>query len=330
MSLHLEPDFSFQLPVQTIIFIGALFSANYYFVRPALRLHQERKRRTTGKIEAAKLDHGNADQLVNTYQKQQKEGLLAARNLRVSEILSGQSESELIVGQSQEEAKKILQKATEELNQALNAERTKIPQLASELSDVLVRKFTGTSALIFLLCFSVGLLSRSEALAAAGGSVDTMTGIVWPYFQFFCFLTALIFFGRKVMTSILGSRRDDLRLKLSEARQAEVQAKQKVTEFSEKLAKLESELEQARRQNVEEGLSERRRMVAEAQKLAAQILVDAEKMANEMVVRGREEIKRELVSSVMLKLEEKLTPDLGAQLDRPLGAELRNVFEAAR
>jgi|GEM_PF-552187 len=297
------------MAIQGVIFVGALFSANHFIIKPALRLHNERRRRTSGAVEGAKSLELRAEALEVAYLQELKVSTDAARNLRLSEVLAGQAEAESILGQANVSARAHVDSIQTELREAVVTERAKLPALVESVSASILTQLGATSAVAFALILSASsALARAAEDAAKGGHgpVDFWYGIFWPYFQFLCFVAAVVYFGGKTLLGVLESRRDALRLKLSEAKQAVVLAERKAAEYERKMAGLQNEIDTLRSQYIEDGVRERNKIVADARSLASNLLRDAERAAGELVIKAREDIRRDLVSLAIEAVEQKL------------------------
>lgn len=306
--------------IQTAIFIVTLAAAHFYLIKPALRLTMERKKRTSGASDVAKSEVMRGDALEAKYNTEFRAKLEEAKALRVSEVAAGQKEAESIIADSQTQMARQVADTKASLERSVSEERSKIPATVNQIVESMLRSLGVSSAVLFFA--SVFLSVQEVALAAGGhGNVDVMTGIVWPFVQFFCYLFIIVFFGRKIVGGILESRRDNLRTKLSEAKQALTLAQRKTTEFEAKLAALQGEIETMRAQYVQDGKREREKIIADAMALKAQMAKDAERAAQEIVTRGCEELRKEVVEQALKTVEAKLTPEVTKNLNKRLNAE---------
>lgn len=328
--LNLVPDV--RLVFQGVIYLAAVASANHYLIKPALRLHQERRKRTTGAIDSARTAEQRAEQLEAVYNQELRARTDEVRNLRLSEVLAGQAEAEAILGTAQDRAREHVQSIQSELEANLGRERARLPTLVDDIVATIVSRLV-TSGGARLLVLGFGMLalgSSAEAAPTGAGSHGSVwDSIIWPYFQFACFFGALVYFGRKVIHSILESRRDALKTRLSEAKQAVVLAQRKTQEFEQKTASLQREIQELREQYVTDGVKERAKIVSDAQKLAAQIIADAERSARELVARGKEDLRKELMELAVKSVEERLSASQLEDIDKRLKAEVMQSLRQA-
>ena len=325
--LGLTPDPKI-LVIQGIVFIGALASSNYFFVKPALRLFNERRKRTSSAVSGARDLDLRAAAMEKAYQDELKAKMESAKELRSSEIIAGQAEVQSILSLALEESQKLTDKMTLELDAAILSEKLKLPELAGEVSRAVMQKLGLTALFLIAINLFATSLQSSAAFASGGGTVDTMYGIVWPYFQFLCFFVALVYFGRKTMTAVLESRRDSLRTKLSEAKQAVTLAERRAKELDEKLRNLKSEVESMQKSFVEEGVNERNRLVSEAKTAANNMLRDAQRTANDLVVKARVQLRKDLVEHAFDAVEKHLSLEGARNVDVQLKSEALNGFSS--
>ncbi|MCA2961846.1 MAG: hypothetical protein IOD12_16470 [Silvanigrellales bacterium] len=300
------------LVIQGVIFIGALASANHFIIKPALRLHNERRKRTSGAVDGARNLELRAEALETAYETELKARNEEARNLRLSEVLAGQAEAESILSQAHHAARDHVESIQTKLDATVKEERARLPALVDSVAESILKQLGAATALTFgvLVAFA-----SSQARAAGGAPVDVWYSIFWPYFQFLCFVAALTFFGRKVMAGILESRRDVLRTKLSEAKQAVTLAERKAQEYEARMENLQKEVASLIAQRVEDGVRERNKIVADAQAVAATLVRDAERAAKELVTKAREELRKDLVSMAVDAVDARLSGEKAKALD---------------
>lgn len=325
-SLGLNPDQ--RLIIQSVIFLAALVSANHFMIKPALRLHAERKRRTSGAIDMAKAEVAKAEGLEASYNRELKARTEEARNLRLSEVLAGQAEAEAMLANAQEQARLHVAQIQKTLEANVAQERAKLPSLLDQTVEAIFAQLVGgTSKAIAGVLITGTLFLGSMTARAAQDTASTPGGfsfadsIFWPYFQFLVFVAALVYFGRKGVANLLESRRESLRTKLSEARQAVTLAERKTDEYERKIALLQKEIEEMRTQNIDDGVKERSKIVSDAQQMAVQIVRDAERAASELITRSKEELRKELVDLAVSTVEARMTAERVAVLDKKLKVE---------
>ncbi len=321
----LQPDG--RLFIQTAIFLASLVSVNLFIIQPALRLHNERKRRTSGAIDSAKAEETKADAMEQQYSKELKRSNEESRNLRISEVLAGQAESEAILGKAHENARDLLADIQVKLDQNVTEQRARIPELVSDIVSSILKQIGAVAVIFAALLFG---MSGNSAFAneAEVPQVEFMSGIFWPYYQFIIFTAAIIYFGRKPIAKMLESRRDEMRARLSEAKQAVTHAEKRSAEFESKMMALQNEIKEMRAMNIEDGVKERTKIVAEAQQAAVQLIKDAERAAQELLTRAKIELKKELLASAIETVEQQLIPSRVSMLDTKLKSEVLHGIQS--
>jgi len=312
--LKLKPEL-LPMVVQGGFYLAALLSSHFLLVKPLLGLTAERKRRTLGAVDSAKGLEAKLEKIEKTYKDAQQQALTEARDLRNAQLLAGQAEAQAIVTEASENAKTTLARVRTTLSEQLRNERTKIPSMVSELSDTILSRLVQNSKIILVM---VGSALASLTAQASGGAVDPMYGIFWPYFQFTVFAAALVFLARKPITKMLDDRRDNLRTRLSEAREAMVLAQRKTQEYEEKLRNLQSELEALRHEFAEDGVKQRDKLISDAKATAQQIIRDGERVSQQLIVEGKTSLRKEIFEQVLVVLEEKLKGETLTQVDSAL------------
>lgn len=307
---------------QIAIFVFGLFVAYKLLVKPALRLHHERKKRTVGNNDAAKKDIEKANSLEHEYFLRLKEGGEEARRLRAEEISAAQKLALSIVTETQQKSNEYIKGIREQLLKETMEAKAKLNPLLDDIVKSVYNKL-GLSGILFIICtsifcFSQNVYAQEEAIPLVP---SFWYSIFWPYFQFVVYVSALVYFAKKPVTALLEKRRDDFRAKLSEAHEAVYLANKKVNEYEAKVASLEEELTALKKRNLEEARLERERILEEANRASALILKDAERTAVELIHSGKEEIKRELFFLALIEVEKRLTGENLTMLDKKLKQE---------
>jgi len=312
--LKLKPEL-IPMVIQGGFYLAALVTAKVLLIKPLLALTAERRRRTQGAVESARGLETKLERLEKTYKDAHHSALVEARDLLNNQVLAGQAEAAGILQEAQESSKVKLQDIKTQINHQIENERTKIPATVAELTDAALGRLAKQSAVIF----GFAALFATEARAAGGsGAVDPVYGILWPYFQFIVFAAALTFLARKAITKMLDDRRDALRTKLSEAREAMTLAQRKSDEYEAKLKNLQSEIEALRSEYASDGVRQRDKLIHDAKETAAQILRDAERVGRQLISEGKEQLRKEIFEQVVANIDSRLKGDTLAQIDGSL------------
>lgn len=306
--------------IQVGIFLVGVYIAQKLIIQPAVKLHNERRRRTIGATEASRLENDRARKLEMQYLEELKKGAEEAKRLKAEQINAAQKIATEIITENQTKAEAYL----DDVKARLEAERTKaksdLPNQVKELVSTIYKKI-GVACLSFTLGYE--LLNSNKAFATPGdGSTPSFWyGVFWPYFQFVIYLAAIIFFAKKPIANMLDKNRTELRAKLSEAKEASLLAERKVKEYEAQIASLEEEISKLKEQSLFDAKIEREKILNDATKLSESILKDAQRAANEMITRTKEEIKHELFSLALNEVEKSLTAEQLHSLDAKLKSE---------
>lgn len=311
--------------IQIIIFSVGLFLANKLIIQPALRLHNERAKRTSGSSEGAKREMEHANQLEHDYFDGLKKGAEAAKNLRLQEIKKAQLEGNKLIADHQEKANKFVQNVRQQIDAEMLEAKKQLPNQLDEIM-ALIRQKIGLHLLVTIPFLS--LFYHHIANADSGDLIPSFWySIFWPYFQFAVFIFAIVYFAKKPITNMLSSRRDDLRARLSEAHEAVEMANRKVSEYKEKMSSLQKELDELKKQNLLDAKIESERILSEAQKASESILKDSERAAKELIAQSKDEVKKELFSIALAEFEKRLTPESLSTLSNELKKDALNSIK---
>jgi F-type H+-transporting ATPase subunit b len=122
------------------------------------------------------------------------------------------------------------------------------------------------------------------------------------WFALVNFLAVLAIFGwavKKKVTPFLVERRRQVVESLEEARRLKSEAEAKHKEYTDRLAKLDSELAQIKSDMVKAGEAERDRIVAEAEKKASSLRHETEFLISQRMKELRETLTREAVEAAV-------------------------------
>lgn len=147
------------------------------------------------------------------------------------------------------------------------------------------------------------LAESSEAHGAHGW--DT-TALAASFVNFFLLLAILVYLFRGKTREFLKARRASVENALNEAATLKAAAEAKHREYSERLAKLDQELEQIRKDMASAGAKERDRIVSEAEQKAARMRREAEFMIEQHAKQLRADLAREAAETAVGLAEELL------------------------
>ncbi len=289
--------------LQLVVFMVGLYLTYRLIVKPLLLLHEERNKRTEGNVEAAKLKESKAKEFEEQYHSRVKESLLEFRELKNKEIQSAIDTGRQIIIESQEKAHEHIDKVRHKVDQELAIAKQ---ELQVKVKDIVAFMVSKLSFVFFMSAASYSLFLHKNLLALSQDFVlipSFMDSVFWPYFQFLIFAVCLVYFGKKPITSLLDSRRQSYRAKLSEAHQAILLAEKKLNDYKSKVNGLELELSELKQKFLNDSKLEQEKILLEARNNADIIFKDAQRVANELIKSSQNQIKSELLSMAALELE---------------------------
>jgi F0F1-type ATP synthase membrane subunit b/b' len=292
--------------IQVGIFLIGVVVAQKFIIAPALSLHNERKNRTQGSNETAKIIAKKSQLLEQEYQDKLKKATDEAKIFKSHQIQSAQITAHHMISESQKKAATHLHDIQESLSEEKKLIRNTLSKQVDELVTEIYKKIGLTVLLLGILVFS---LHTSPAEAFTDLNSPHLYNIFWPYFQFLCFMTALIFFAKKPLTAMLEKRREDFKTKLSEAKQALLLAERAIKVQQEKINQLELTLQELQKHNNLSIKIETEKIMTDATQTCEAILKDVERTAKELILRNTEEIKKELFQLALEKVHANLRSD---------------------
>jgi F-type H+-transporting ATPase subunit b len=124
--------------------------------------------------------------------------------------------------------------------------------------------------------------------------------------NFVLWLAIFVFLLRKPVTAFLTSRRRAVVEGLEEAARLKDEAEKKFTEYSDKLAHLDEELQKLRQEMIQAGESERDRIIAEAETRAARMRKDGQFLIDQQMKQLKADLTREAIEAAVGAAEEVL------------------------
>lgn len=160
-------------------------------------------------------------------------------------------------------------------------------------------------------------------------SLDVFRGIVLPYFNFFVFLGAAIYFFRKMVVKAAAKQRTDFEAQMNEARQARDAAIARLDELKQRQTGLDKEIAEIMAMSKGAADVDARKILSDAERLATHLRDEAKRVAAAEVDKARATMRREIVEAVRqavtTKLKSELTADAQLRLVKKQIGELKTI-----
>jgi F-type H+-transporting ATPase subunit b len=165
-------------------------------------------------------------------------------------------------------------------------------------------------ALAQLALPALGLAQEHEAHGGGEhegghGGID-LTMLIASFVNFFVLISVFIYLFRDKVTASLKERRASIENELNEASRLKKEAEAKHKEYSDRLAKLDQELDQIKRDMIAAGTKERDRILAEAEEKASRMRKEAEFIIEQQVKQLRDELTHEASEAAVAAAEQLL------------------------
>ena len=145
-----------------------------------------------------------------------------------------------------------------------------------------------------------------------------ITGAVIPYanLALFLFLAVKIFKGP--LLGALSGRKQEYVDQLREANKAKEEAEAKHKELSDKLSRLNAEVENIKTKAKSQAEQEAQKIVADAERLAAHLSTEAQRIADTEVAKAKATLRDELLKGVREKVVTKISAELDLDKQKSL------------
>lgn len=163
------------------------------------------------------------------------------------------------------------------------------------------------AALLVTLAVPALAFATEEAHGDHGEHGWDTTGLIASGVNFVLLISLFVYLFRSSLNSFLKERKASVERELNEAARLKAEAEAKHKEYSERLAKLDDELGQIKKDMIASGIKERDRIVAEAEQKAARMRREAEFVVEQQVKQLREDLTREAADAAIAAAEQLVT-----------------------
>jgi F-type H+-transporting ATPase subunit b len=189
-----------------------------------------------------------------------------------------------------------------------------------------------TSAVCLLICGLAAAGFASETAEHGGGhghGAAQLKDFGWRVFDFALLVGIIVWAMKKAdVKGMLKSRQADIEKALKEAVTAKELAEKKFSEYADKLAKANEEIEAISIAIREEGAKEKARIIAEAQSTAEKIKAQARQSADQEIAKARAELRAEAAHLSVQLAEQTLREKINKNdQDKLVGEYLSKVVE---
>lgn len=314
-----DPQGAVRFAVQVIVFLVGLVVTHRLIIKPALKLSDERNKRTQGNVHQAQKNQESAEQLEREYNLKLSQGVEQVKKLRMEKIQEAQRKAAHVVDEAQRNAQELVLKTQKNIDGEAAKAQQELKSHVSHVVDAISKKI-GISFGFFLM-LTLPFLVHKSVLASESGEVDFWYGVFWPYFQFAFFIAVIVYFAKKPITQMLDDRRNEFKARLSEAREALILADRKMKEYQSKIQLLADEIETLKNQNLFDANIEAQRILQEAQKTSDAILRDANRATQEIIYSNMEKIRQQMFALAMDEISKHIRTDKIGSIEAKLKAD---------
>jgi len=153
--------------------------------------------------------------------------------------------------------------------------------------------------------------------------MDVLTNIefIASVVNFLLLLTILIWFGRKPVEHFLKTRRSSVEQGLAEAAKMKTEAEAKFREYSDRIERLDQEIERLTSDIAEAAKEEKVRIIQDAEQRVERLKQDTERLVEQQMKQLRSDIVAEVVNAAINSAESVLEKSLNAQDQQKLARD---------
>jgi F-type H+-transporting ATPase subunit b len=183
--------------------------------------------------------------------------------------------------------------------------------------------------MIACIALLLSVVSISTALGASGGDhggTGWMSTDTFRVMNFAVLAIALVFLLRKPLSQALGSRIKGIKEQLEDLEARKAEAEQKLAEYNDKLAQLESEAEGIVEEYIRQGKEAKARILKEAESTAEKLETQARRNIEYEFEQAKKSLQEEIFESSLKKAEEIIKDKFsGNDQDRIVDEYLKKV-----
>jgi F-type H+-transporting ATPase subunit b len=157
----------------------------------------------------------------------------------------------------------------------------------------------------------------------------SMTGLIYPFINFFILVGALIYFLRTPVKSFVLDRHSNLKDELDRVHAKLGEAQKQYQEYSQRLSSMDAEVASLVQQIREEAETTKIRVITEAKRMADQIVIDSKRTGESMLTEFKDQIRADLANQVMARtevlLKSRMTGDVREQLKKDFSKQVESV-----
>jgi F-type H+-transporting ATPase subunit b len=184
-------------------------------------------------------------------------------------------------------------------------------------------------SMIACIALLLSVVSISTALGASGGDhggTGWMSTDTFRVMNFAVLAIALVFLLRKPLSQALGSRIKGIKEQLEDLEARKAEAEQKLAEYNDKLAQLESEAEGIVEEYIRQGKEAKARILKEAESTAEKLETQARRNIEYEFEQAKKSLQEEIFESSLKKAEEIIKDKFsGNDQDRIVDEYLKKV-----
>lgn len=190
-------------------------------------------------------------------------------------------------------------------------------------------RFKKNAAIVLLILLAFFGFSLSTALGASGegsGSKGWTSTDWFRVMNFMVLVVALVFVLRKPLSQALGARIKGIKEQLEDLEARKVEAEKQLSQYSEKLSRLEKESEKIVEDYIRQGHEAKARILKEAESAAEKLQAQARRNIDHEFKQAKLKLQEEIFVKSLVKAEELIKGKIsGEDQDRLVDEYLKKV-----
>ena len=313
-------DIDGSLAIQMIMFLLLFLVLRPLILDPYLKAVEARRDGLQGSREEADEMESRADRSLADYEKKMRDARREAQEVREGMKTQGQDEFEDLIAEARQE---IADRLASERGVIQTETQEGLKQLATR-SDSLAKSIVARVLPALLLV----MLFPADAFAAAPGGEFPWVSWAVSIVNLAIYIGIIVYFAGPKVQEYFSDRRENLLADLNAAKNLRIEAEQRLEEVTNRLEKLEDERKALMDEYHEQGMREKDRLVAEAQRQVEKMRSDAELVLQQELRKAVHAIEQQAIDLAMGLAEKQVQEKVDDQVQGALVDQYLNDMKS--
>ena len=321
------------LPLQILHFIIFMFIMDRIMFRPMLRIMDERNLFIEQKIKELEKIKKEAKELELKFKEMEREARIKASRERTILREEGLKEAEKILEESRKKVVEVKREIEKKIEDEIEKARPLLFEQAKIVAQEIINKIVGSGIAIGIICFFVIFFLSNSGFAAI--EQPSKARLIWQEIMLFVNFGIIVFlflrYGKKSLLDYIFKERNKIKERIEGLEKEYNEAKLILDQQTQKLANIESYIQDIRKSILELAEREKQKIIENAKREAENMLEEAKLYHEFEAEKAKKRLREELAIMAINFVKESLRKRLTKEMDESVIKEfIRNIEKTAR